>query len=284
VPATSRHHRSEPPAREHDREQAVLARDRVAERVDPARGIDGGGIGVREQHAAGADRARHQPLPGDAGTDRGGRVVSPARGDRDPRWQAEVLSNIRRKRPGGLGALEHVRQPPGRDAERVEDLAGPRPPRQIQEQGPRGVGGVGREPARQPVADVVLRQQHALDPRERVRLLVAEPQDLRRLEPGERGVAGDLDQPALADGFRDGLALPRGALVVPQQRRPDHVARGIQEYRAVHLAGQPDARHGLAGSLDLPCDRREHLPNTVPPAGGILLGPLGPRREQRVLG
>src|SRR5262249_7352392 len=136
----------------------------------------------------------------------------------------------------------------------------------------------------QAVADVVLREQHVFDAPERVRLLVPKPQDLRRLEPGERRVARDLDEPALAHQLGDDLALLRGPLVVPEQCRPDHVARRVQEHRPVHLAGEADAGDVLTVLGDLARRRPEHLPNAVPPSRGILLGPLRAGREQRVLG
>ncbi len=60
-----------------------------------------------------------------------------------------------------------------------------------------------RSPARpSAAADVVLRQQDGRDPGEVVRLLVAQPQHLRRLEPGQRGVPRDLDDPVGPDPRR----------------------------------------------------------------------------------
>ncbi len=72
-------------------------------------------------------------------------------------------------------------------------------------------------------------------------------------------------------------ALDRGALVVPEDRGPDHVACGVEDDEAVHLAGEPDPGH-LASRGDL----GEGSLGGPPPVLGVLLRPAGPRRGQRV--
>ena len=270
--------------RERDGEQAVPPRDRVTEGVDPPGRIDRRRVGVREQHAARSDRARHEPVPGDRGPDRRGRVVAAPGRDRDAGREPELGRDARAERPCRLRALEHGRKPVARNAERVEDLLGPAPLLEIEEERPGGIGCIRRELTRQPVTDGVLRKQHVLDPSVRVRLLVSEPQDLGGLEPGERGVPGDLDEPPLPNELRDGLALLGGALVVPEQRRSDHLARSVEEHRAVHLAREPQPSHDVAAVGDLARRSRQHISSGPPPSRRVLLGPSGPRREQRVCG
>ncbi len=179
--------------------------------------------------------------------------------------------------------LHHVGEPLGRDLQRVEDLRGPVRGPQVEEEGAGRVGCVGRELARQAVPHVVLREQHVRHPGVAVRLLVAEPQHLGCLEPGERGVARDLDEPVGADPLGDLLALPFGALIVPEQRRTDHLARGVEEDRAVHLPREPDPDDGLPRGPTVRRHAAQHLDRGVPPCVGVLLGPTRPRRQHRVV-
>ena len=70
--------------------------------------------------------------------------------------------------------------------------------------------------------------------------MLAQPQQLRRREAGQRAVAGQLDEPLEADALLDLAALRRRALVVPEDRRADHLAGRVERDEAVHLAAQPD--------------------------------------------
>ena len=200
---------------------------------------------VREQHAAGADRRRDRPLTYHADTDRGGRVVAAPGGDRQPARQPELLGDSSRTVPVASGPSYtrgiHSRGIPSAsrispDHSRARTSSSSVPAASD--------ASVARSPvswtARSPSAAA------RCDPRVGVRLVARQPQDLRRLKPGERGVAGELEQPLRTDALGDLVALGRRPLVVPQQRRPDHRAGRIEEDGAVHLAG--DAEPGdLAG-------------------------------------
>ena len=63
--------------------------------------------------------------------------------------------------------------------------------------------------AGEPEPHVVLGQEHVADPGPDLRLVVADPDELGRGEPGERVVAGDRDEPLLADRRADPVALAR---------------------------------------------------------------------------
>ena len=80
--------------------------------------------------------------------------------------------------------------------EQLQHLGAPPAPRDVEEQRPGGVGGVDRALAGEPEADVVLREQDVRDPRVDVRLVPAQPEQLRCGEARERAVAGQLDQAA----------------------------------------------------------------------------------------
>ena len=222
---------------------------------------------------------RDRPLAHDADADRRRRVVAAARGDRQAAREPELVGHVVAHRGRHLGPLVDLRQPLARDLERVEDLGRPVARAHVEQQRAGGVRGVGRALAGELEPHVVLRQQHARDARVRVRLVVAQPQDLRRLEAGERGIAGQLEQPLRADALGDLVALGRGALVVPQQRRADHRAARVEEHGPVHLAGEaePDDLVG-AGRGDL----RQHRLRRLPPVGRLLLGPPRPRGQQLV--
>jgi len=107
---------------------------------------------------------------------------------------------------------------------------------------------------------------------------VCQPADLRRLEPGQCRVASDLQQPLRPDALGDLVALGRRALVVPEQRRADHLAARVEEHRAVHLAGEPEA----GDVVHLCGDLRQHRLGRPPPLRGILFGPARLRGEQVV--
>ena len=66
-----------------------------------------------------------------------------------------------------------------------------------------------------------------------------------------------------------------GALVVPEDRRPEHAVVRVERDEAVHLAGQPDR-----GRLD--AEIRERRLRRLPPVLGILLAPSRLRRRQRI--
>ena len=59
----------------------------------------------------------------------------------------------------------------------------------------------------------------------------------RRVDVGRGVVAGDRDEPLPPDGRSDQVALRGTALVVPEDRRPDHLARGVEE-KSRKLKGQ----------------------------------------------
>ena len=130
-----------------------------------------------------------------------------------------------------------------------------RRPRDVEEQRPRRVGDVDRALAGEPQPHVVLRQQHVRDPRVDVGLVAAQPEELRRREAGQRAVAGQRDQPLEPDPRLDLRALLAGALVVPEDRRPQHPLVGVEARRA-RASGprgrsRPARRRGRASAASL---------------------------------
>ena len=235
---------------------------------------------MSKQDSASADRAAHQAVPDHAVADRRGRVVAAARGDHDSRRQPEVACDVRSNLARGGRRFVHPRQPLDRNFQRVDDLARPSALFQIEQQGARRVGGVSRLLAREPQAQIVLRQQDAVQPRIRLRLFVAQPQDLGRLEPGQRRIACDLDEPVRAYPLGDRLTLRRRPLVVPEERGPDDVIRLVEKDRAVHLARETEADDVAS---DVGCNLGDRAPGSLPPVFRPLLGPSRPWAGRGVL-
>ena len=87
-----------------------------------------------------------------------------------------------------------------------------------------------------------------------------------------------------ADPIGDLLALLAGPLIVPQQRRSDHLPVAIEEDGPVHLPGEADPDDLVRRRTARRGDAAQHLARGAPPLRRILLGPLRARRQQRVLG
>ena len=120
----------------------------------------------------------------------------------------------------------------------------------VQQQHAAGVAHFGGEFAGQPPAHFVLRQQHLAELVEILRLVIAQPENLRRGEAGQRRIGDHLDQlRAPAGALFDLLALGGRALIVPQKRAADHAVLLVEKHRAVHLARQADRLH--VGRLEL---------------------------------
>ena len=110
-----------------------------------------------------------------------------------------------------------------------------------------------------------------------VRLVPAQPQELRRGEARERAVPGQLDQPRQSDPLLDLRALGPRALVVPEDRRPEHCVVGPERDEAVHLAREAER------IAVLPAELRQRRAARLPPVLRVLLGPARLRRRERVL-
>ena len=88
-------------------------------------------------------------------------------------------------------------------------------------------------------AHIVLGQQNLRDLVEDRGLMLLHPDELGRGEARQRDVAGDLAGPGLAR--LDLPAFGEGARVVPQDGRAQHLARLVEQRRAMLLAGKADA-------------------------------------------
>ena len=155
-----------------------------------------------------------------------------------------------------------------RNVERLHDFVTPAPLRNVEEQRPRGVRGVDSVLAAHPEADIVLRQQNAMDARVGVRFVLPEPEQLGSGEAGQCPVSGQLDQPLEPDSLLDLRALGSRPLIVPEHRGTQHLILVVEADEAVHLPGEPNGRGRGA-------QRVERRPAGPQPVVGILLCPTG---------
>ena len=94
--------------------------------------------------------------------------------------------------------------------------------RNVEHQCARGFGDVYGMFAAQAEADIIFRQKHAAKMFPEFRLVVAHPEELCEGEVGQRRIAGELDDFALAELRVQPVALRLCALVAPDQRGPEH--------------------------------------------------------------
>ncbi len=243
----------------------------MAEGVHARLRVGGEALERGEHDAGGPEHDRHGPGAIDADAERAGRLVAGAGRD------GHAVGG----RAADLRALEHARQPRGLERERVEHLLAPAPLGDVQQQRAGGVGDVGRVLAAQAQPDVVLRQRDARDAREHVRLVAAQPEQFRRRESRQRAVAGQRDQPLRARASPRSRGTPRRC--AGRSRGSPAAARGPRSRAPPARASDPES--------PMPCGRpgcgaqpREHRLGRPPPVLGILLGPAGAGRRQRIAG
>ena len=209
-----------PGGREHDRHHVPALGHRVAERVDPAVRLIERPIGRREHNARRPERQRNRARRHRADANGVGRLVAAAGDHRRARPQAGHPRGDRVHVPGDRRSLVRWREPRRIELEALEDLPGPVARREVEQDRPRSIRLVQRIVLGQLEADEVLRQHHVGNARPDVRFVIADPEQLRGGEAGERIVARDRDQSLRAHRRANGVALGRGALVVPEDRRP----------------------------------------------------------------
>src|SRR5579859_3056370 len=107
-------------------------------------------------------------------------------------------------------------------------------------------------------------------------LVIAYPDGLGRGESGERGIAGQVDQPLRADGLGDPVALGGAALVGPDDAGAQRVVLLIQQDQAVHLPREAQRLHVLwrdAQGFGAAQAGLDGGAGCAPPIFGVLLGP-----------
>ncbi|CAJ5200009.1 Uncharacterised protein [Burkholderia pseudomallei] len=257
----------------------------MAERMDGRRRVRPEAVADDAQHARRAERHEAVAGLGRADAERARRVVAAAARDDHRFGQAERARDVRAQRAGRRVAFDDPRHLRARHAARGEQRAGPVAARRVEPQRARRVGRVGHLLARELQAQIILRHQHARDPAEHIGLVPRDPQQLRRGEARHREVAGDRMQ--LGRARFEQRAFVGAAHVVPQDRGAQHAIAAIEQHRAVHLAGQPDAAHRGERLRMARAQRGERGERAGPPVVRMLLGPArmrardGKRRARR---
>src|SRR3569833_1685626 len=147
--------------------------------------------------------------------------------------------------------LEALRHPGGRDVDCLEQLCGPAALPDVKHRRPRRIGDFRGEAASELEADVVLGEQDLPHLRIHLRLVIPEPAHFGSREAGEHGVGGKLHDSLRAYGPGAPVALGRGALIAPEESRPEHLVVFVEEDGAVHLTGEPDPADGVPGEPGL---------------------------------
>ncbi len=258
--------------REHHPHRVPLAGDRVTERVD-ARLRIARERGQRRKHdARRAHHDRERTRPVDTHPESRRRAVPGTRRNRDP-WRQIVAGE---SGAGDLGRFEERRQNRGIEVEGAQHLGRPAAAGDVEQERARRVGDVRRPLSRESQPYVILRQHDPRDPPVLLRLVAAEPEQLRCGEARQRPISRERDQSIEPDALLDLGALDGCPLVIPEDRGPDDPPRCIESDEAVHLTREADPADLERSEL---CDRS---PRRDPPVLGVLLRPAGPWSRERI--
>jgi hypothetical protein len=116
-------------------------------------------------------------------------------------------------------------------------------------------------------------------------LVRADPEQLGECEIRKRRIRRELENARPADRFVQPPAFLFGALIAPDEGRPEDAAVRVEQHGSVHLTGQSDARDRFRGDPTRGDGRSNRLLTGAPPVGRVLLGPGRARRcERRVIG
>ena len=245
----------------------------AAEGMYPALGIDGDLVRVGKHHPRGANGGKGLAVPDHDCSHGSGSVVPGA-----AHHGSAGLQPGKGRRPlghhaGDLRGLVHLGKQSGIDVQLFQHFLAPAAVRHVQQLHAGSVGDLGGKLPGEHVAHIVLGQQDVGALGVQLRLMLADPQNLRGGKARQGRVGGDLNQPLLAHPLGDLLALGGGALVTPDDGPPQHLALLVQHHQAVHLAGN-------AHALDVPGvhaaflkNRPKGLAGGVPPVQRLLLGP-----------
>jgi hypothetical protein len=222
-----------------------------------------------EEHPGRADRHERPAGPDDTDAAGGRRVVAPAAGHDDLARDAPTFGELSDQLAGRLAPLDQTRHLGPREPRRLQKVVRPVAPRHVEPERAGRVRHFRDVVAGQPEPHVVFWEEHGRDVLEELRLVAADPGELRCGETRHGDVARDL---ARSGKRRLDLGALRGrTAVVPEDRRAQHRVVGVEAHRTVHLSRKSDATHipeRMLGGDGV--DRRDR---GAPPILGILLRP-----------
>ena len=234
-------------------------------------------VAVGEDDARSSQRAGDHAGLHDSIADSAGRLIAAATNHRRTGFEPGLLRGLRSNLAGDVARFVNRGQDFAIQLERFHHFERPASLDDIEQRGTGGIGNIAREIAGELKADVIFRQQHFPDALKIGRLIVADPQQLRQREAGEHGIGGVAQHRFFAHSAVDEIHLWLAALIAPDERRPDHPMRRIQNHQPVHLPGQSHAADILARDFGFCKYAADGLPRGIPP---ILRPLLGPQRMQ----
>ncbi len=197
----------------------------VAEGVEAAEAVLGGGVGGGEDDSAGADGGGDGAGGEDAHADGSGALISGSGSYGRACGEAGGSGSGVGDAGADLGAFEEAGKPLHGDSGGFGDFGGPAAVGDVEQKSAAGLLHVHGELAGEAVADVVLGAEDVGDAGEDLGLVFADPEEFGQGEVGQGGVAGELDEALEADLFRQPVALGLGALVAPDEGGAEDFAR-----------------------------------------------------------
>ena len=243
-------------------------RQRVAERVQRRVRVRRIAVGRREENARGAERDEGLPRPDHTHADGGCGVVPRAARDGRARLQTEFRGEFGPKAARRVATLDKPRHVLPPQIRRGQKRIRPVPRAGIEPACPGGVRHLGDSFACQPEPEVILGQEHPLDPREGVGIVVPEPDKLGRGEARKDDVARNRPEARIGVERRRLLIGPR---VVPEDAGANGRIACVQHRRPVHLTGKADPAHAAQVMFRRQLPKRRLAGND--PVARPLLGP-----------
>ena len=205
---------------------------------------------MSEHHAAGPHRGRDRPLFHDPVAHRPGGLVAAAAHHGHAGFQSQQFRRLGRQLAADFFGFINRRQQRFLQLQLIEQRLGPARFFTSNNSVPEAsLTSVANSPG-QPKPHIIFGQQHLHGLFKVLRFVLSQPEDFRSGKSFQGGVGDQFDQMRPpADGGFDLPAFLRGALVVPQNRRADHLMLGVQKHAAVHLAAQADPGHFAGGDV-----------------------------------
>ncbi|KXF76660.1 hypothetical protein ATN84_11490 [Paramesorhizobium deserti] len=235
-------------------------------------------VGRDEQHTRRAERQETVARADGADTNGRGCIIPATASNRDfPPPEPPGLGHFIREIGRDLRPLHQIRHLRALHGAGVEEHIVPAALSDIEPQCACRIRHLRHIIAREPIAQVILWQEHLGGFLEDLRLVPRHPDELRRGEAGHGRVRRADHE--IRHSLQQLRAFAAAAPVIPQDRRPQHPALAVEQGGAVLLAGKADAFH-LSESLgrEIP-DPRDGLLRGLPPFLRILLRPHRPRPQ-----
>src|SRR6266478_5409443 len=153
----------------------------------------------------------------------------------------------------------------------------------IEKQRSRSVSHVSGTFADEAEADVVLRKHDRTNTFPVFRFVFADPEQFCEREICQCGIAGQLNQPLLADLDGQIAALLFSANVAPDQGGTDDASLIVEHNRAVHLTGEAKASDFFSFEVGTRDGLANRNARGAPPVFGMLLGPADLRRSEGLM-